>query len=164
METRIIQKEALFIVGLSLETLLQDEREQRNIPKLFDQFEQRVYEIKNRKSENTIGIFIDPPHYDHTRDPFKWITGVEVTALDDIPDGMEAHSIPANTYACTIYQGPKSSSYQAYDYLYQWVAQSDYELADTYGIEEYLAEADQAEGEQRMQLMLPVMKASIGQA
>ncbi|MCP1307335.1 GyrI-like domain-containing protein [Paenibacillus tyrfis] len=157
MKTTIIQKPSFMVVGVSLETLLQDEREQRNIPKLHQKFNERIAEITNRINDNAIGIFIDPPNYSYKLDKFKWIAGVEVTGMDELPEGMEAVSFPANTYACVTYKGKKNQAYQAYDYLYQWVAESEYELADTYGVEHY-KEYDEETAEEIMDLMFPVKK------
>ncbi len=157
MKTRIIQKQSFMVIGVSLETLLKDEREQRNIPKLHQKFTGRISEIKNRINDSAIGIFIDPPNYNYQTDKFQWIAGVEVTSMEDIPEGMEAVSFPANTYACTTYKGKKNQAYQAYDYLYQWVAESEYELADSYGVEHYEA-YDEETTEEIMDLMFPVKK------
>lgn len=157
MEARIIEKQAFSVVGMSLETLLRDEREQRNIPKLFQTFEDRIEEVKNRSSDHSIGIFIDPPNYNHETDKFRWIAGVEVLNGHDIPNGMELYTFPANTYVCTTYKGPSDTTYHAYDFLYNWINESqDYGLADTYGIEQYLGSDDP--GTQFMDLMLPVKK------
>ncbi|MGG3280032.1 GyrI-like domain-containing protein [Paenibacillus solani] len=157
MEARIIEKQAFHVVGMTLETLLKDEREQRNIPKLFQTFEDRIEEVKNRSSDHSIGIFIDPPNYNHETDKFRWIAGVEVLNSNDIPDGMELFTFSANTYASTTYKGTKDATYRAYDFLYKWVNESEgYELADTYGIEQYLGSDEP--GTQYMDLMFPVRK------
>ena len=156
METMLTKMASFKVAGLSLETVLKDERESRNISKLFKAFENRIYEIKNRKSDTPIGIFIDPPDYNFETDPFKWITGVEVSSLDEIPKDMESITIPANTYAYTTYEGKINKGYQAYDYLYGWLAESEYELADSYGIERYLELRD--DGTELMNLMFPVKK------
>lgn len=161
METRIIQKESFKVVGISLETLLKDEREQRNIPKLHQEFQKRITEIKHRVNADHLGIFVDPPNYDYRTDKFKWIAGVEVSSFNDIPEGMESITIPANTYACTTYRGTRDQAYLTYDFLYQWVEESEYELADTYGIEQYPKEEDHEETVHIMELMLPIKEKRI---
>lgn len=158
METLIIEKESFKVIGMTLETLLSDEREQRNIPKLFEAFIKRIPEIKNRLNDNSIGIFIDPPNYNYKTDKFKWISGVEVSSVNDIPDGMESFIFQANTYARTTYIGPRDKAYTAYDHLYNWVQESEYELADTYGIEYYQQSHD--DNHTVMDLMFPIRKNS----
>jgi AraC family transcriptional regulator len=158
METRIIHKEPIYVVGISLQTLLKDEREKRNISKLHQEFEERITEIKNRVDENSIGIFIDPPDYDYRTDTFKWLAGVEVSNINEIiPDGMESITIPSNTYACSTYRGLIDQAHKAYDYLYKWVKESQYELADTYGIEQY-RERNEKTAEGIMDLYFPIKK------
>lgn len=158
METRIIQKESFKVVGISLETLLKDEREQRNIPKLHQEFQKRITEINHRTNADHMGIFVDPPNYDYRTDKFKWIAGVEVSSFSEIPEGMESITIPANTYACTTYRGTMDQAYLTYDFLYKWVEESEYELADTYGIEQYPQEKGEDETVHIMDLMFPIKK------
>jgi AraC family transcriptional regulator len=155
METRIIHKESIYVVGISLQTLLKDEREKRNIPKL--RVRRTNYWIKNRVDENSIGIFIDPPDYDYRTDTFKWLAGVEVSNINIILDGMESIAIPSNTYACSTYRGHIDQAHKAYDYLYKWVKESQYELADTYGIEQY-RERNEKTVEGIMDLYFPIKK------
>jgi AraC family transcriptional regulator len=159
LETRIIERNSFSVVGMTLSVLLKDERENKYIPKMHDQFEERISEIANRKNDHAVGIFIDPPNYDYTMDEFKWIAGVEVTeeGTKDIPDGMEIMSFPSNIYACTTYRGSKNETYKAYEYLYQWVEKSEYEIADSYGVEEALL-GESNENERHFDLMLPVKK------
>jgi predicted transcriptional regulator YdeE len=156
METRIVEKDSFKVIGMSLETLLQDEREQRNIPKLFDAFAKRMTEVGNRNNDRSIGIFIDPPNYNPKTDKFKWIAGVEVSDDKDVPEGMEFYSFPKHTYACTTYRGSMDVAHQAYNYLYQWVKESEYTLADSFGIE-YVLESN-GDGSVVMDLMFPVKK------
>lgn len=156
METKIKQEDSFKVVGMSLETILKDERENHDIPRLHQNFEKRISEIKNRKSDTPVGIFIDPPNYNPQTDPFKWIAGVEVSRVEDIPSGMESITIPANTYVYTTYKGKIEQGFRAYDYLYGWLDKSDYELADRYGVERYIEMHD--DGTEVMNLMFPVKK------
>ncbi|MCC2686561.1 MAG: hypothetical protein K0R75_3460 [Paenibacillaceae bacterium] len=155
METRIVEKDSFKVIGMTLETLLKDEREQRNIPKLFDAFAKRVAEIGNRENDRPIGIFIDPPNYNPNSDKFKWIAGVEVSDDKVVPEGMEFFSFPKHTYASTTYRGSADVAHQAYNYLYQWVRESEYKLADSFGIEQVLESND--DGTVVMDLMFPVI-------
>ncbi|WP_078553057.1 GyrI-like domain-containing protein [Bacillus alkalicellulosilyticus] len=156
METKIIKKEPFTVIGMTLETLLSVEREQKNIQKLFDTFNKRIIEIENRLGDHAIGIFIDPPNYNPEADPFKWITGIEVSSSSIIPDGMESFEFPANTYACTTYQGGRDQAHYAYDYLYSWIIDSEYELADSYGIE--IHQRQLKDDNIIMDLMFPIRK------
>lgn len=156
MEASIVEKEGFMVVGMTLQTLLEDEREQRNIPKLFDAFEKRIQEIEDRLNDNAIGVFIDPQNYQYEKDLFTWIAGVEVSNIDHIPAGMESFIFQPNTYASTLYNGPKNQAYTAYDYLYNWIDNSMYELAHTYGIELYEPNAD--DEKIVINLLLPVKK------
>jgi AraC family transcriptional regulator len=89
MEVDIIKKEKMQIVGMKVETLLKDTKEQMIIPKLQQQFNQRVHEIKGAKQlPVTYGIFIDPPNYNPNTDLFTWVAGVEVSDKFELPENM----------------------------------------------------------------------------
>ncbi|MFD2133996.1 GyrI-like domain-containing protein [Pseudogracilibacillus auburnensis] len=154
MNVRIEKKDPLKIVGMSLSVLLQVERKEKLITNLHDTFEKRVHDIKN-KSHPTLscGVFIDPPNYRPDEDEFQWIAGVKVDEFSDIPEDMVRYELPENLYAIITYKGPKGEAGHIYDALYQWVDQSDYTLADSYGIEVYI---DSEEDELEMDLCFPI--------
>jgi AraC family transcriptional regulator len=138
MEVHIIKKEKIQIMGMKVETLLKDTKEQMIIPKLQQQFNERVYEINGAKQlPVTYGIFIDPPNYNPSTDVFTWVAGVEVSDEFELPEKMIRYEIPEGTYAVLKYTGDIDNAGSAYDRLYNWVKNSSYQLAGTYGFEEY---------------------------
>lgn len=138
MEVQIISKDKLQIIGMRVETLLKDTREQMIIPRLQQQFNQRINEIKGaERLPITYGVFIDPPNYNPDTDLFTWIAGVEVSSETELPYDMIRYEIPAGTYAVLQYTGDIDNAGSAYDRLYHWVINSSFQSAGTYGFEEY---------------------------
>ncbi len=56
----------------------------------------------------------------------KW-AAIEVTGFDDLPDGMEALTIPEGLYAVFIHKGPAAEGPKTFQYIFtQWLPQSGY--------------------------------------
>ncbi|HET7579280.1 MAG TPA: GyrI-like domain-containing protein [Bacillales bacterium] len=138
MDVKIKERPAFHIVGLSCDIVLKDARQTDTIPKLHEAFSKRVDEIRNRINPNlSYGLFIDPLNYNPDTDPFTWVAGVEVSDLEEIPEGMVGQTFNAPHFAVFSYKGKDKSS-KPYDMLYKWVDQSaDYQLADRFGMEVY---------------------------
>lgn len=138
MSIKILEKKPFQIMGLKLETLLQETREQLLIPKLQQSFNDRLEKVEGAVGlPVTYGVFIDPPNYKPDTDLFTWIAGVEVRDDAKLPMGMVSHMLPKATYAVLEYEGDIDRAGDAYNELYQWIQHSEYEQAGTYGFEMY---------------------------
>lgn len=138
MAIQIIEREQFRIIGMKLETLLRDTREQMLIPMLQQSFNKRLKEIKNAVGlPITYGVFIDPPNYNPDTDLFTWIAGVEVKPYAEPPIGMISYELTKATFAVLQYQGDIDNAGDAYGELYEWIRYSEYEQAGTYGFEMY---------------------------
>lgn len=138
MEIKIIERKQTRIIGMKLETLLQDTREQMIIPKLQQSFYTRLNEVNGAIDlPITYGIFIDPPNYNPDTDLFTWIAGVEVNTDVEPPVGMISYELPKSTYAVLEYKGDIDRAGNAYGELYEWVNNSEFEQAGSYGFEMY---------------------------
>ncbi|WP_062052606.1 GyrI-like domain-containing protein [Bacillus sp. JCM 19034] len=138
MKIKIIERKQLRIIGMKLETLLQDTREQKIIPEFQQFFNTRLNEINGAMGlPITYGIFIDPPNYNPDTDLFTWIAGVEVNTDVEPPVGMIEYELPKSTYAVLEYEGDNDSAGNAYGELYEWINNSEFEQAGSYGFEMY---------------------------
>jgi AraC family transcriptional regulator len=138
MGIKIVEIDQFHIIGLKQETLLRDTRDQMIIPKLQQSFNERLEEVKGILGfPNTYGVFIDPPNYNPDTDLFTWIAGVEVTPDAEPPVGMISYELPKATYAVLEYAGNIDRAGDAYGELSEWINNSEYEQAGTYGFEMY---------------------------
>ncbi len=56
----------------------------------------------------------------------KW-AAVQVTGFENLPEGMEALTIPAGLYAVFIHKGPAADGPKTFQYIFtQWLPQSGY--------------------------------------
>ncbi|WP_078549188.1 GyrI-like domain-containing protein [Litchfieldia alkalitelluris] len=138
MTIKIVKRDSAHIIGMKIETLLKDTREQMIIPKLQQSFNKRLKEVNGAIDlPITYGIFIDPPNYNPAQDPFIWIAGVECSVDSEPPVGMISYTLPKATYAVLEYQGDIDNASVAYNELYEWIKDSDYEQEGLYGFEMY---------------------------
>jgi AraC family transcriptional regulator len=88
----------------------------------------------------------------------KW-AAIEVTGFDDLPDGMEALTIPEGLYAVFIHKGPAAEGPKTFQYIFtQWLPQSGY-VVDSRPHFEVMGEkykADSPDSEE--ELWVPVKK------
>ncbi|MGF7034916.1 putative transcriptional regulator YdeE [Paenibacillus mucilaginosus] len=138
MGVYLTERPRLRLIGLRIETVLSETREQRMIPRLQEAFRERVSEVTGSVHlPVTYGVFIDPPDYNPDTDPFTWIAGVEAEPRAEAPEGMVEFELPAATYAVLEYSGDIDRAGRAYDELYRWIQDSEFEQAGTYGFEMY---------------------------
>lgn len=160
MAVQLIEREAFRIIGLTLETMLHETREQMIIPKLQHTFHARIAEIDGAIGlPTTYGLFIDPPNWNPETEPFRWIAGVEVGGDVVPPADMVTYELPKATYAVLAYQGSIAEAGSAYDQLYRWISNSEYELAGLVGFELYTTNESAVErGTADFLLHLPVRR------
>jgi AraC family transcriptional regulator len=133
MHTRIVEKDAMTVIGLPCLTTLKENK----IPQLWNKFNQRKQEIKQRVDQHIVmGIseFSSNP-YDN---PFTYLACVPVKEVLDIPKGMVTKTIPSMKYVVTTHKGRLDTLGDTFDYIYAiWLPKSDYELAEAHDFEIY---------------------------
>jgi len=135
---KVIERENLRIIGTKIDTLLQDTKEHMIIPKHQQSFNERLKDVNGAIGlPITYGVFIDPPNYNSDTDLFSWIASVEVSADMEPPVGMISYELPKATYAVLEYRGDIDRAGDAYGELYDWINNSEYEQAGSYGFEMY---------------------------
>jgi len=130
MKHRIINSPETYIVGMkatmSFSTISED------TGKLARQFMPRLREINNRVNNYTLSL----QNYDdfdyHKVSPTmnfeKWV-GVEVSNLDNIPEGMETLTINPGNYLVIDFKGSMQEFVKTWNYIHsQWLPNSEYKL------------------------------------
>lgn len=108
------------------------------IRNLWYEFSQRKSEIENIiTNEKVLGICEYMPDITDESE-FEYITGVEVTDYNYIPDGMITKTIPLSKYAVFTHRGTVEEMKRTYNMIYGiWLPLSGYELAEMDTIEIY---------------------------
>lgn len=100
----------------------------QEIGALWAAFAPRIAEVRNRRGMATYGLCLMPPPESAVSDRFTYVAGVDSQALDDIPEGMSGHEVPARNYAVFAHQagiGPELP--KTLDYIFgKWLPDSGY--------------------------------------
>ena len=129
MEPRIEETSEKFFVGMSKEMSMTDNQTFL----LFSTFMPRRKEISNSKSQDVYDLITYPKGYFLTFDPtayFKKHVLIEVSDLENIPEGMESFILPKGKYAVFTFKGyvPNQANFE---YIFStWLPNSDFQLDD----------------------------------
>jgi predicted transcriptional regulator YdeE/predicted enzyme related to lactoylglutathione lyase len=135
-QIRFEMKPAFTIVGELRKTSLQDNFINGTVPKLMNEFfAARVNEVRHRINAPEFYGILDFSEEGPNSGRFSWIAGVEVSTLDDIPQGMMSKNYPTLLYAIITHRGTSDLS-KVFDYMYQtWLPQSEYESAGPFSFQ-----------------------------
>jgi len=149
VEPKIVGKPAFTVAGIKY----RGKNEQNEIPRLWESFVARMQEIRNAVNPAVCYGVCD--NMDGETGEFDYLAAVEVTDDADLPDGMVAWAIPAQTYAvftCTL-----PTIAKAYEHIYQtWLPASKYKRACGPEFELYDADFDHQQPESKLHLYVPV--------
>jgi AraC family transcriptional regulator len=131
MKPEIVSKPAFTVVGIKY----RGDNAKGEIPVLWkEEFMPRIGEI--RSVTNPDVFYGVTGNYDAATGEFDYLAGLEVSDIDNIPDGMESWSIPEQTYA--VFPARLDIIMQIYEQLYsKWLPESGYQMVDCPGFEYY---------------------------
>ncbi|WP_170885584.1 GyrI-like domain-containing protein [Bacillus alkalicellulosilyticus] len=117
----ICEKEEIKVIGFSIIESLNSVLEHKTVRMLREELTKRKHEVKNKRREGIYLIQIYPAKGEWTPDvPYEHIVGIEVKSLEEIPDGMMGHIVPAGRYANFVHKGPESAIGKTYDLINQY--------------------------------------------
>lgn len=123
MNPKIINISAKNIIGMK-STMHQDEY--GNIVRLWKRFMPHRKAIQNAVNEDFVAMQVYSDFNDFEK-PFAIWACVEVSDLDDIPEGMMPSIIPEGKYAVFLHKGiDASTTYQRI--MTEWLPKSGYEI------------------------------------
>jgi predicted transcriptional regulator YdeE len=138
----IKQKEQLTVVGVGgpfITALAPESNNTEAIPSLWHAFLARQQEIPNRIEGPTYGVCFPPTTEEQAnRNECHYVAAAPVSSAGVVPAGMEAHEIPAATYAVFTHRGPVDSIAETMKGIYsEWLPSSQYERAAGADLEAY---------------------------
>ncbi|MGJ4850207.1 GyrI-like domain-containing protein [Bacillota bacterium Meth-B3] len=157
MNYRIEQKEAFRIVGVKAHYTLSVEQNFTEVPAFWQQTAQsgsigRILALANREPKALLGVTssMTGPAFDYY---------IAAASDADAPEGMEAFTVPACTWAIFPCVGAMPHAIQALQkrVIGEWLPASGYEYADAPDIE-LCFEGDQQAEDYRCEVWLPVTK------
>jgi predicted transcriptional regulator YdeE len=122
----IVTKDDMHVIGLVLHTSFQEGRQAREIPPFFHTVaEEKKWDgVPNRINANQVCIFKTQPDSPE----FDYMISVEVSSLDEIPEGMESLTLPASDYvAMPFVKRGNADGMSAINYIMkEWLPTSGY--------------------------------------
>ncbi len=115
------------LVGMSLEMSIV----QNKTGALWGSFAPRIREISDRMGEDKYSLQVYPEDYFEVFNPMKlfqkWAL-VEVSSIDNLPQGMLPFTLEGGLYAVFQYKG-SSADPSIFQYIYsEWIPRSKYQL------------------------------------
>jgi len=143
----IVTQERMQLVGVKTEFYSVDSEKNNmadKLPLLWDEFVPRMEEIQHKVSGLACGVIQQTKE---KTDLLEYYAAVEVSDINDLPEGMVSVEIPVSTYAKFTHKGNVASINNTVNYVYSsWLMQSD--KRHTYGAdleiygEEYIPDSD----------------------
>jgi len=132
MDPQIVTLPAFKVIGMRYF----GKNENQEISGLWGEANQRMGEIRHVASQNAYGVCIMLP--DAPNGEFEYVAGLEVSQVEDVPDGMVVREVPAAQYAVFTHLGSLEKLPATYEYIYRtWIPQSGYQLTEGLDFELY---------------------------
>lgn len=111
---------AIPIIGIAVRTTNQQEQSALDIPQLWEAFySQQILEKIPHALTDTIYAIYTQYESDFTA-PYTTIIGCQVSALEEIPEGMVSHIIPEGTYIQRLVRGNLNENIVLHEWMDIW--------------------------------------------
>lgn len=139
IQPEIITKETFTVIGIEYS----GKNRNNELSLLWDDFINRLYEIKNNINSNIqFGIF-DFSSKSSSKNTFSYIACSEVENLNYVPNGMLGKTINSNKYAVFSHPDMIEPIGKTYEYIYgTWLPNSGYEHGKAADFEMYKKSTD----------------------
>lgn len=125
MNPKIVTITAKHLVGMSS---AMKQNEYHKIPQLWQRFMPQKRNIVKLLNQELLAVQVYENMLDFDK-PFKIYAAAEVSNSDNLPDDMEAFTIPKGEYAVFLHKGMNAAkTYQ--DIMTKWLPQSGYAIDD----------------------------------
>ncbi len=122
MDYEIKEKDAFTVVGMEIKTTMKDAP--KDCSTIWEKFMPRMHEIKNPVPKVAYGLCKDTPEEGFD---FKYWAALEVTKVEDVPEGMVEVNVPKAKYAVFIHKGKMCDVGQTWGKIYcEWFKESKY--------------------------------------
>lgn len=156
MEPKIIVKNEFTVIGMECK-ISQEEKEAGFNPiiGLWQEFNSRRSEIKNAIPDVCFGLTPNEHMYDEKQ---SYIAAVQVTKVDEVPEGMVSRTVPAAKFAVFTIKGKVSELGKQFDFIFgKWIPESEYEIDMVDSIEVFGEKAKDMNSENyEFELYIPV--------
>lgn len=152
-EPSIIEESGLLFIGVKCFTDRSTFSEQNNVVKLWNNFNHRVSEVKNRVDRNAsfgIGLYNTSPQ-------LGYIACVKVEKAECVPKGMDSKRIPPSSYAKFTHKGEDMNLTASLDYIFStWLTGKEYKLSGEIDFIVRMDERHTGGGDSKLDIFIPI--------
>jgi AraC family transcriptional regulator len=124
----------------------------RDIPRQWEEFNSWKA-FPDRVGQSSYGVMCG-----HDTSGFEYMTGVEVSSFERLPEGTGRMRVPEQEYAVFVHTGPASAIRSTWDRALQWLESGSYESAHKPDFELYGPDYDPATTEGGTEIWLGVVR------
>lgn len=149
VQPEIVNKPGFTVIGLKNRC----KNRESGVRELWRQFTERWEEVQQAGPADMVCGLRD--HFDTESGEFDYLAGVEVEAVDSVPDGMEAWDVEAQNYA--VFPTTLSGLNDTYRYASDsWLQESNYRRTPGPEFEQYSQGFNPDNPDSRLDLYIPV--------
>jgi AraC family transcriptional regulator len=161
LQPQIVTKSAFNVVGCRrafISGLSPDANNFIVIPKLWEEFIERMNEITAQAGEESYGIVHARPEAERKHPhEMMYIAGVRVAPGNDAPPGMVLYEVPAGLYAVFTHRGPIANLGKTLAGIYrEWLPASGYRHGGTCDVELYDRRFNPTAESSEMETWIPI--------
>ena len=121
----IVKLESFSVIGIKVRTTNENEQAAKDIVALWNTFMSQncIDKIPNKVSTAVFSIYTNYES-DYTK-PYDTILGCKVSSVDEVPNGMVAHTVNSSVYKKCIAKGDLSKNVVYNKWLEIWEAKED---------------------------------------
>ena len=151
MEPTYVSLPAFTVVGMRYF----GKNEHLEISELWGRANQKLHLVKNVCKDAAFGVCTTVPGA--APGEFEYVAGLQVSKVEDLPDGFVVREVPAHKYAVFTHVGALEKLRDTYNYIYQvWANQPGNQLAGDVDFEYYDADFKDFAPDSRFYIYVPV--------
>ncbi len=156
MQVKFEKKEGFKVIGLSHRASPEE-----TMHKLWEEYARRCHEIPNvieKDKAYQICVF-EPRSGNADPESYLFIAGMVVSSIDQVPEGMVAHEVPAAQYAIFEHKGALDTLHKTYEYIFgAWLAENKCVMAEADCLEVYDERFKYGEEDSILDIYIPITK------
>ena len=127
------------------------------MPAQWERFVRYIGSVPGRVGKATFGVLCKLDDAGHLEHDVKYIAGVEVSDLQEVPADWSRVHIPAHRYAVFTHRENVSTIRKTWSTIHRWLPKSGMKIADAPQFERYGEAFDGATGDGGVEIWIPIL-------
>ena len=127
------------------------------IPAQWERFARYIGKFPGQVGKAAYGVLCKLDDAGHLEHDIKYVTGVEVSDLAQVPAEWSRVRIPAHKYAVFTHRDNVSTIRQTWSTIHRWLPKSKWKVADAPQFERYGESFNGATGDGGVEIWIPIL-------